>query len=665
MSRRKARRLLKPSALAALAGAAAMVFDRSAHAASELNGVADSQYIALSAETQYASSGYVDVVSSSGDGFASGTLIAPDWVLTAAHDSNTAPAADISFGQGASTTPEQPAANSVANVFIDPGYTGTPTAGNDLSLLQLSTPITNVTPAAIYPGASGTEIGLTATVIGYGYTGNGLTGANVNVNDGTRRGYQNVLDAVGGQQTIGGPPNNTTYSFVGFSSDVMMSDFDQPNNASSSIMGGTSPLALEGCSVYGDSGGGAYVTVNGQTYLAGVTDFVGYFSNNPYSTSGIGYYGDFSGYTRLSVPDSQNFLLSILATASSWSASGGGTWASLSNWGNTSIPEFMQATANFGGAIQIPSTVTLDDAWTVGTVTFNNTNSYTLVPGTGGSLTLNNGTASAVITDTAGSHYLNVPLAFSSNVVATVTRAGDVLTFGGPISGAGGLTVSGAGTVRLASNSGTVTLTALTVNSGATLDIANNTLLINFGSPGNDPISAIRAALTGGYAGGKWTGTGLTSSTAEGGGLSPVLSVGYADGNTDKGTIAGPNQLLVKYTLAGDANLDGQVNFADLLAVTQHFETTGNDWAEGNFTYNPTGLVNFADLLIVAQNFNMVLNPAGSSSEQLGGTAFPLAAPLAVQVPEPDGAVLAAAAAFGLITRRRKNPFRPPLRICV
>jgi hypothetical protein len=658
MSRRKTRRLLSPSALAALAGAVAIVFDRSARAATELDDVSDSQYIALSAQSQYAPAGCVVVVAPSGDGIASGTLIAPDWVLTSAHDANVAPAADLSFGQGASVTPGQPAANSVANVVIDPGYTGDATQGFDLALMQLSTPITNVAPAVIYPGAAGSEIGMTSTVIGYGFTGTGLTGVDTSVPDGIRRGYQNVLDAVGGQSTIGGPPECNTYSFAGFSSNLMLSDFDQPNNPSVSLMGNTSPLPLEGCSVYGDSGGGAYVTVNGQTYLAGVTDFVGYFSNNPYSTSGVGYYGDFTGYTRLSVPDSQNFLLSVLATASSWNSSAGGTWASLTNWTKSDIPEFMQAAANFGSAIQQSSTITLDAAWTVGTVTFNNTNSYTLLPGTAGSLTLNNGAASAAITDMAGNHFLNVPLAFTSNVVATVVRPGDVLTFGGPISGQGGLTVSGAGTVRLAMNSGTTKLSSLTINSGATLDIANNTLLINYGLPADDPVAAVTAALSSAYAGGRWTGTGITSSTAAGGGLTPLLSVGYADGNVDFNTPAGPNQILVKYTLAGDANLDGQVNFADLLIVAQRFNTTGNDWAGGNFIYSSNGLVNFADLLIVAQNFNQILNPAGSSSEQIGGGFLPLAQPSAVKVPEPGGTALAAAAAIGYMAKRRRKTIR-------
>src|ERR1700722_19626044 len=47
---------------------------------------ADSSYINLSAATQYSASGFVNVISGGQSiSFASGTLIASDWVLTAAH----------------------------------------------------------------------------------------------------------------------------------------------------------------------------------------------------------------------------------------------------------------------------------------------------------------------------------------------------------------------------------------------------------------------------------------------------------------------------------------------------------------------------------------------------------------------------------------------------
>jgi len=197
------------------------------------------------------------------------------------------------------------------------------------------------------------------------------------------------------------------------------------------------------------------------------------------------------------------------------------------------------------------------------------------------------------------------------------------------------------------------TISSLKINTGSTVDVGTNALAINFGSPVNDPISAVVSALTGGYNSGLWTGTGITSSAAA---ANPgIYSVGYADGNVDTGTAAAPNQILVKFTLTGDANLDGMVNFSDLLVVAQHFDTSGNDWAEGNFTYDPNGVVSFADLLLVDQNFNKSLSgsvPLGltqtlGSPEALSAQAQP--------IPEPSSILLFTAGAAGLLGRRRRR----------
>src|SRR5262249_49852959 len=52
----------------------------------------------------------------------------------------------------------------------------------------------------------------------------------------------------------------------------------------------------------------------------------------------------------------------------------------------------------------------------------------------------------------------------------------------------------------------------------------------------------------------------------------------------------------------GDANLDGVVNFDDLLLLAQHYgATTGSIWGDGDFDFN--GKVDFTDLLTLAQNY--------------------------------------------------------------
>lgn len=66
------------------------------------------------------------------------------------------------------------------------------------------------------------------------------------------------------------------------------------------------------------------------------------------------------------------------------------------------------------------------------------------------------------------------------------------------------------------------------------------------------------------------------------------------------------NSMIVKGTgLAGDANLDGSVDFDDLLILAQNYNTSGANWFSGDF--NRTGTVNFDDLLLVAQNYGQHL----------------------------------------------------------
>ena len=56
-------------------------------------------------------------------------------------------------------------------------------------------------------------------------------------------------------------------------------------------------------------------------------------------------------------------------------------------------------------------------------------------------------------------------------------------------------------------------------------------------------------------------------------------------------------------SLLGDANLDGEVNFPDFLALSANFGGTGG-WGEGDF--DADGKVRFADFLILSSNFGLV-----------------------------------------------------------
>jgi hypothetical protein len=87
-------------------------------------------------------------------------------------------------------------------------------------------------------------------------------------------------------------------------------------------------------------------------------------------------------------------------------------------------------------------------------------------------------------------------------------------------------------------------------------------------------------------------------------------------------------------SLAGDADLNGAVEFADFLLLSNNFGGSGG-WALGDF--DGSGDVQFADFLLLSSSF-------GQSAE-------------AASVPEPNAGLLSllAIAGFGLMRKRRSN----------
>jgi hypothetical protein len=80
----------------------------------------------------------------------------------------------------------------------------------------------------------------------------------------------------------------------------------------------------------------------------------------------------------------------------------------------------------------------------------------------------------------------------------------------------------------------------------------------------------------------------------------PAGSVADAAGNP-----LAADDTLDFFVLAGDANRDRVVNFADLLVVAKNYNKAGATYAQGDFDYN--GTVNFGDLLILAKSYNKTL----------------------------------------------------------
>lgn len=305
--------------------------------------------------------------------------------------------------------------------------------------------------------------------------------------------------------------------------------------------------------------------------------------------------------------------------AATWNAIGGGSWGNAANWSG-GVPQNAGDSAAFSGSITAPSTVTLDGNRSVGDLDFISSNAYTIAPGSAGALTLDNGSVDASIDDISGTQFISAPVVFNSPTTVSVDNAGDNLQFSGSISGTGALTVVGNGVVSFTGASAK-TVTSLTVDSGATLDLTNSSLDINYGS-GTSPLPMIRSDLASGS---------ITSSTLKSG-----FALGYADGTIDGPGAAAAGNLLIMPALLGDANLDGTVNLTDLLTLLNNYGLSGKDWAEGDFNYD--GTVNLTDLLSLLNNYGL----------STGGIATSAA------VPEPVTAGLLTVGFAGALIRRRR-----------
>jgi autotransporter-associated beta strand protein len=175
------------------------------------------------------------------------------------------------------------------------------------------------------------------------------------------------------------------------------------------------------------------------------------------------------------------------ATISIWNQSGGGAWGSAGNWTGAGLPNGSGASALFGSSIVAPSAVTLDGNRTLGTIGFDNANSYTIAQGTSGTLYLDNtiNAAQAQIINTNGNHVISAPVSLTSDTVASVANAGNTLTMSGGISGVGALIKSGLGTLDLTvanTYSGATTLAGGTTRFVAGALGSSSTLTFNGGT---------------------------------------------------------------------------------------------------------------------------------------------------------------------------------------
>ncbi len=212
--------------------------------------------------------------------------------------------------------------------------------------------------------------------------------------------------------------------------------------------------------------------------------------------------------------------------------------------------------------------------------------------------------------------------------------------------------------MKLAANSGLATEGNITIASNSLLDIANNHLIINYTSSTEATADAtVRGYLISGRGTGTWNGTtGIISTGSSGTGVAPGYSIGYADGADKIVTGLSSGQIEIKYTLLGDANLDGLVNGDDFTILVGNLGKVVTRWDQGDFNYD--GLVTGDDFTLLVGNLGKTATGADvtlPASDYTAIDAFAAANGLMADVPEPSAFVIVAIAGTGLFRRRRRK----------
>lgn len=213
----------------------------------------------------------------------SGSLLAGgQYVLTAAHclsgttGTATTSSISLSFSDGSITA-------TASSYEVISGWSGNLSAGNDLAVIKLTSPISSIVGYSLYGESALSD---TVTIAGYGKTGTGTTGATGSFGS-LYYGF-NQFDA-----------DARTYSSLALSSSaIYLYDFDN-GTRSGSVFGstGTTGEAIIGS---GDSGGGSFIYSDGQWYLVGVHSFIACMQSGCTPDSSFGdVAGDVSVYGQL------------------------------------------------------------------------------------------------------------------------------------------------------------------------------------------------------------------------------------------------------------------------------------------------------------------------------------------------------------------------------
>jgi hypothetical protein len=384
----------------------------------------------------------------------------------------------------------------------------------------------------------------------------------------------------------------------------------------------------------------------------------------------------------------------VVAAGSTWNVDGGGAWGTATNW-TGGVPDGAGARAIFAGKLTAPgapATILLGGDRKVGQLTFDNANTYVIDSANGERLTLDNGQSAAILDVRGGTHVIRTPLRIAGwtdlNLDSRLEVHGGIAVDGGMIlsmTGAGTLDV-GAGTPGVGvqmnpgsrleiaagllstgnirgggleiddgrihikpdgTSAGTSVLDAIEFDGLGALDLSDNDLIVRAtaatkGAVLDEVVARIETARD--AAAGRWKGPGITSSAAEANALTGLAAMTNPGLPNFSGQGVGADDVLIKYTWNGDANLDGRVNADDYFRIDSGFLEQPQDPTYGQGDFNYDGRINADDYFLIDSAF------LGQSGPLDAGVVGAIAA-----VPEP-GAVGGLLLGSVLMATRRRRP---------
>jgi fibronectin-binding autotransporter adhesin len=278
------------------------------------------------------------------------------------------------------------------------------------------------------------------------------------------------------------------------------------------------------------------------------------------------------------------------------------------------------------------------------------TNGQINITASGGTIQIES--ATTTLTDTSG-------IISSGGLVKT--GPGELIV---PAFSATNLTINN-GTLGLSGSGGLLKLSTLTVNTLTTLDIGSDAADISSGS-----LAATNLLVQQAFNGGRWNGSGITSSTAAAN-SKHLTAIGVIQNNQGGtaiynsshqflSTTPGASDILLAYTYYGDTNLDGKVDGTDYSRVDNAYQmdktnsTAYTGWFNGDFNYD--GVINGSDYTLIDNAFN---TQGAQLSSQAATPTAQVAAAADMSVPEPTAlAVLLICTTGGLLGRKTRRPDR-------